>query len=73
MFMVRLKNRPFYKENDDSLILKLSQLYDIVREGGQRRPDAVPSGDAQQNFVRRTTKYWVTWILSRFIQTMLLI
>ena len=59
--MVRLAHRPFYKEGDrsvDSLVIRLSRLFDIVRTGGIRAP-ALPPGAASQNFVRHTTKYWV--------------
>ncbi|TPX38549.1 hypothetical protein SeMB42_g06669 [Synchytrium endobioticum] len=60
-FMVRLAHRPFYKEGDrsvDSLVIRLSRLFDIVRTGGIRPPAVLPGG-ASQNFVRHTTKYWV--------------
>ena len=55
MFMVRLNARPFYRHSFDSLIIRLSKLYDTVRTGGQRVEPAAPSGTS---FVRRTTKYW---------------
>ncbi|KAK9680396.1 vacuolar transporter chaperone [Basidiobolus ranarum] len=60
MFMVRLNARPFYKENFDSLLLKLSKLYDIVRNCGEtgNSKNAAPAGGSQ-NFIRQTTKYWV--------------
>ncbi|ORY05427.1 SPX-domain-containing protein [Basidiobolus meristosporus CBS 931.73] len=60
MFMVRLNARPFYKENFDTLLLKLSKLYDIVRNCGQAgsNKSAAPAGGSQ-NFIRQTTKYWV--------------
>ncbi|KAI9598964.1 VTC domain-containing protein [Syncephalis fuscata] len=61
MFMVRLNARPFYRENFDDLILQLSRLYDVVRNGG-RDPvgrSAAAGGSGAQDFVRRTTKYWV--------------
>lgn len=57
MFMVRLSAKPFYKQNFDGMILRLSRLYDMVRTGGKRDPVAPPQGS--QHFVRRTTKYWV--------------
>jgi len=59
MFMVRLNAKPFYKENYDALIVKLSRLYDIVRTRGNPVKGNSSSGGAQQNFVRNTTKYWV--------------
>ena len=57
--MVRLNAKPFYKENYDALIVKLSRLYDIVRTRGNSVKGNSSSGGAQQNFVRNTTKYWV--------------
>jgi SPX domain protein involved in polyphosphate accumulation/uncharacterized membrane protein YidH (DUF202 family) len=61
MFMVRLNARPFYRENFDDLILQLSRLYDVVRNGGRDPAEraAAAGGSGAQNFVRRTTKYWV--------------
>lgn len=60
MFMVRLNQRPFYKQTFDKHILRISKLYDIVRTGGQpsRPVEADPNAGSQQ-FVRKTTKYWV--------------
>ncbi|KAJ3102753.1 vacuolar transporter chaperone [Phlyctochytrium planicorne] len=65
MFSVLINQRPFYKENVDSLIVRLSKLFETVRTGvhddaivngvqGTPRP-----GKVQNNFVRKTTKYWV--------------
>ncbi|KAJ3118369.1 vacuolar transporter chaperone [Phlyctochytrium bullatum] len=65
MFTVLLNNRPFYKENVDSLIVRLSKIFETVRTGvhdpavmhgvqGTPRP-----GKVQSNFVRKTAKYWV--------------
>ncbi|CAG8600382.1 4666_t:CDS:2 [Funneliformis mosseae] len=59
MFMVRLNAKPFYKENYDALIVKLSRLYDIVRTRGNPVKGNSSAGGQQQNFVRNTTKYWV--------------
>ncbi|KAJ2455845.1 hypothetical protein EV183_000461 [Coemansia sp. RSA 2336] len=60
IFTERLNSRPFFKENFDELLLELSRLYNIVRNGGI---DVDGSKDPQagngQNFVRQTTKYWV--------------
>ncbi|KAJ2083669.1 hypothetical protein H4R24_000627 [Coemansia sp. RSA 988] len=60
MFTEHLNSRPFFKENFDELLLELSRLYNIVRNGGV---DVDSSKDPQsgngQNFVRQTTKYWV--------------
>lgn len=56
MFMVRLNARPFYKLSFDSLIIRLSKLYDTVRNGGRHQEPPPPGGGS---FIRRTTKYWV--------------
>ena len=59
MFNVRLASHPFYKDSIDPLIIKLSKLYDVVRTGGTKAPTVAPEASGSQNFVRRTTKYWV--------------
>ncbi|EPZ31341.1 VTC domain-containing protein [Rozella allomycis CSF55] len=59
MFMVRLNSRPLYLENLDNLILRLSKLYDVIRNGGQREDVSNDAAGSAQNFVRKTTKYWV--------------
>ncbi|KAJ1642396.1 hypothetical protein LPJ64_005761 [Coemansia asiatica] len=59
-FTVRMNSRPFFKENFDELLLELSRLYNIVRNGGvdvDQNKD--PQSGNGQNFVRQTTKYWV--------------
>ncbi|RKO84898.1 VTC domain-containing protein [Blyttiomyces helicus] len=58
-FMVRMSARPFYKESFDNLIIRLSKLFDTCRTGGKRSQENANAGGSQQNFVRRTTKYWV--------------
>ncbi|KAJ2744609.1 hypothetical protein GGI20_002824 [Coemansia sp. BCRC 34301] len=60
VFTVRLNSRPFFKENFDELLLELSRLYNIVRNGGvDVDHDKDPQSGNGQNFVRQTTKYWV--------------
>lgn len=59
IFQVRLNAKPFYKDNYDNLIVKLSKLYDLVRTRGNPVKGNSAAGGAQQNFVRQTTKYWV--------------
>ncbi|EPX70998.1 vacuolar transporter chaperone complex subunit [Schizosaccharomyces octosporus yFS286] len=59
VFAVRLNARPFYKEQYDLLIVKLSRLYDFVRTRGSPTRGDNAAGGSQQNFVRQTTKYWV--------------
>ncbi|CAG8481067.1 4911_t:CDS:2 [Ambispora gerdemannii] len=59
MYLARLNQKPFYKENYDALIVKLSRLYDIVRTRGKPVKGNAAAGGSQQNFVRNTRKYWV--------------
>lgn len=59
IFHVRLNAKPFYKDNYDNLVVKLSKLYDIVRTRGNPVRGDSAAGGAQQSFVRQTTKYWV--------------
>lgn len=59
VFQVRLDSKPFFKENYDDLVVKISQLYDLVRTRGNPITGDSSSGGKQQNFIRQTTKYWV--------------
>ncbi|KAH3920333.1 hypothetical protein HBI56_068670 [Parastagonospora nodorum] len=59
VFAARLKRKPFFQDNYDSYVLKLSRLYDIVRTRGNPIKGDSGAGGKQQNFVRQTTKYWV--------------
>ena len=59
VFAARLKAKPFFKDNYDAFIVKLSKLYDIVRTRGNPIKGDSAAGGGQQNFVRQTTKYWV--------------
>lgn len=59
VFQARLNSKPFYKDNYDNLIVKLSKLYDLVRTRGNPIKGDSAAGGSQQNFVRQTTKYWV--------------
>ena len=54
-----LSTRPFYKENYDALIVKLSRLFDIVHTRGHPVKGDSSAGGSQSAFVRQTTKYWV--------------
>lgn len=54
-----LSSRPFYKENYDNLIVKLSKLFDLVRTRGHPVQGDSSAGGSQSAFVRQTTKYWV--------------
>ncbi|PNY20637.1 Vacuolar transporter chaperone 4 [Tolypocladium capitatum] len=58
-FDTRLKAKPFYKENYDASVIKLSKLYDLVRTRGNPVKGDSAAGGGQANFVRQTTKYWV--------------
>lgn len=59
VFESRLKAKPFYKENYDASVVKLSKLYDLVRTRGNPVKGDSAAGGSQANFVRDTTKYWV--------------
>ncbi|KAI4133940.1 MAG: hypothetical protein LQ341_006105, partial [Variospora aurantia] len=59
VFAARLKAKPFFQDNYDAFIVKLSKLYDLVRNRGHPISGDSSAGGGQQNFVRQTTKYWV--------------
>ncbi|KAK4157850.1 vacuolar transporter chaperone 4 [Chaetomidium leptoderma] len=59
VFDTRLKAKPFYKENYDASVVKLSKLYDLVRTRGNPVKGDSAAGGSQASFVRHTTKYWV--------------
>merc|ERR1712093_543125 len=59
VFATRLKAKPFFKDNYDADIVKLSRLYDIVRTRGNPVKGDSAAGGSQGNFIRNTTKYWV--------------
>lgn len=59
VFAARLKAKPFFNDNYDAFIVKLSKLYDLVRTKGNPIKGDSAAGGGQQNFVRQTTKYWV--------------
>ncbi|KAF2147542.1 uncharacterized protein K452DRAFT_348213 [Aplosporella prunicola CBS 121167] len=59
VFAARLRAKPFFKDNYDAFIVKLSKLYDLVRTRGNPTKGDAAAGGGQQNFVRQTTKYWV--------------
>ncbi|KAL7817755.1 VTC domain-containing protein [Trichoderma gracile] len=58
-FDTRLKAKPFYKENYDASVIKLSKLYDLVRTRGNPVKGDSAAGGSQASFIRQTTKYWV--------------
>lgn len=59
IFQARLNANPFFKDNLDGLIVKLSKNYDLVRTKGNPVKGDSSAGGKMQNFVRQTTKYWV--------------
>ncbi|CAL5875209.1 uncharacterized protein PFLUO_LOCUS9513 [Penicillium psychrofluorescens] len=59
VFAARLNAKPFFKDNYDAFVIKLSKLYDLVRTKGNPVKGDAAAGGGQQNFVRQTTKYWV--------------
>ncbi|KAL2016533.1 hypothetical protein VTK56DRAFT_3427 [Thermocarpiscus australiensis] len=59
VFDTRLKAKPFYKENYDASVVKLSKLYDLVRTRGNPAKGDSAAGGSQGSFIRHTTKYWV--------------
>lgn len=65
-FMLRLNSKPLYLENVDSLVYRLSKLYDKIRsrlsgdtglDMGEDASSLIAS--TAQTFVRKTSKYWV--------------
>lgn len=59
VFAARLNAKPFFKDNYDAFVVKLSKIYDLVRTKGNPVKGDAAAGGSQQNFVRQTTKYWV--------------
>ncbi|KAL8744038.1 MAG: hypothetical protein Q9190_003674 [Brigantiaea leucoxantha] len=59
VFATRLRAKPFFNDNYDAFVVKLSKLYDLVRTRGNPISGDSAAGGGQQNFVRQTTKYWV--------------
>ena len=59
VFAARLRAKPFFQDNYDADIVRLSRLYELVRTKGNPITGDSAAGGSQQNFVRQTTKYWV--------------
>ncbi|TVY52767.1 Vacuolar transporter chaperone 4, partial [Lachnellula cervina] len=59
VFATRLKAKPFFKDNYDSDIIKLSKLWDTVKSKGKPVTGDSAAGGSQGSFIRQTTKYWV--------------
>ncbi|KAI1645465.1 SPX-domain-containing protein [Daldinia loculata] len=58
-FDTALKNKPFYNEDFDAEVVKLSNMYNHVRTRGNPVTGDSAAGGTQGSFVRQTTKYWV--------------
>ncbi|KAI6085396.1 SPX-domain-containing protein [Hypoxylon rubiginosum] len=58
-FDTALKNKPFYNEDFDAEVVKLSNMYNNVRTRGNPVTGDSAAGGTQGSFVRQTTKYWV--------------
>ncbi|KAI1335656.1 SPX-domain-containing protein [Xylariaceae sp. FL0016] len=58
-FDTALKKKPFYNEDFDAEVVKLSNMYNNVRTRGNPVKGDSAAGGAQGSFVRNTTKYWV--------------
>ncbi|KAI0483194.1 SPX-domain-containing protein [Xylariaceae sp. FL0804] len=58
-FDVALKKKPFYNEDFDAEVVKLSDMYNNVRTRGNPVKGDSSAGGSQGSFVRQTTKYWV--------------
>ncbi|KAI1075717.1 SPX-domain-containing protein [Whalleya microplaca] len=54
-----LKKKPFYNEDFDAAVVKLSNMYNNVRTRGNPVKGDSAAGGSQGSFVRQTTKYWV--------------
>eukprot|EP01134_Creolimax_fragrantissima_P002653 CFRG2653T1 len=55
-FLARLTRQPFYKETFDTLILKLSTMFEKLKPADREGVKGTVNHSA---FVRKTTKYWV--------------
>ncbi|KAI5854507.1 SPX-domain-containing protein [Durotheca rogersii] len=53
------KHDPFYNEDFDAEVVKLSNMYNNVRTRGNPVKGDSAAGGSQGSFVRQTTKYWV--------------
>ncbi|KAJ8106398.1 hypothetical protein ONZ43_g7078 [Nemania bipapillata] len=58
-FDAALKKKPFYNEDFDAEVVKLSNMYNNVRTRGNPVKGDSSAGGSQGSFVRQTTKYWV--------------
>ncbi|KAJ3072175.1 vacuolar transporter chaperone [Podochytrium sp. JEL0797] len=59
MFLLKMRERPFYEETVDHLVVRLSRIFQNVRTGGKSGSGVDLSSAIPDKFVRRTKKYWV--------------
>ncbi|TPX57974.1 hypothetical protein PhCBS80983_g03440 [Powellomyces hirtus] len=57
VFLLRMQQKGYTKDDFDPLLYSLSELWDQWRLQGEREKVEAPSGGG--NFVRKTKKYWV--------------
>lgn len=65
LFMVRLKQCPFWKQDYEALLLRLSDLFRLIRSevtpsGVLSSSYALPQQPATETFLRKSTKYFVS-------------
>ncbi|KAI8622649.1 VTC domain-containing protein [Chytriomyces sp. MP71] len=58
-FLLRMRERPFYEESVDPLVIRLSRIFQNVRTGGKAGTGTDTRDNIPDKFVRKTTKYWV--------------
>ncbi|KAJ1513529.1 vacuolar transporter chaperone [Coelomomyces lativittatus] len=66
MFIAELNARPFFRENFDEIILKLSLLYDTIRNHGLPRSKGDYDESAAHSFVRKTTSTYLSFSFPYF-------
>ncbi|KAI9338980.1 VTC domain-containing protein [Obelidium mucronatum] len=59
MFLLRMRERPFYEESVEPLVVRLSRIFNNVRTGGRGGSGTDIKENIPDKFVRKTTKYWV--------------
>ncbi|KAJ3029792.1 UNVERIFIED_CONTAM: vacuolar transporter chaperone [Siphonaria sp. JEL0065] len=59
MFLLRMRERPFYEESVEPLVVRLSRIFNDVRTGGKGGSGTDAKENIPDKFVRKTTKYWV--------------
>ncbi|KAJ3132753.1 hypothetical protein HK100_004988 [Physocladia obscura] len=59
MFLLRIRERPFYEESVEPLVVRLSRIFNNVRTGGKGGSGTDTAETIPDKFVRKTRKYWV--------------